>query len=213
MTTVVELQQEIEALEKKLAPLFIQQGKINSQIQKLHKKKAVLSDQKSELEIAFLAANPSDDEIAFCIEEVDTMPRYKHAQKFFSSMGFNMSGYHTDTMQRGLSVMMTHGSKESYDKTLESVKKVLPYLKEGGADPLTEKCKRFGVFEHTLSEHGVYHLAINEEKNIYTIIIHRYHRASIHKETKSLEELLKYVQDNLWYDGGHEELGDEDPWD
>jgi len=129
------------------------------------------------------------------------MTHYQHAQKVFREMGFMSSGYYPDTNQRALSVMMTHGSQESFDKTIASVKKIMPYMKMGESEPVTEHVKRFGVFEHTLSEYGVYNLAINEEKDIYIVTLHRYHRASIHKKCKSLEELLHYVQDNLWYDG------------
>ena len=115
---------------------------------------------------------------------------------------------------------MTKGSQESYDKTLTSLKLLIPHLKsfeiknvrEGnlrGEINLTGK--KIGIFEHTCSQFGVYNLFISDTgKKPYSILKTVYNRTTLMNSFATLEEIVKHIQENIWYDGGETNNYDEE---
>lgn len=67
----------------------------------------------------------------------------------------------------------------------------------------------FSIFEHTLSQHGSYHLVLKDGK--WLIEVARYGRVEVAYSDDKLENCLQYIQKNLWY--GDDEDDDDDEYD
>ena len=108
-----------------------------------------------------------------------------------------MNGYLPATMQRNFSVMVKPGGK--------NVAKV-----KRGLKLLAEVCKPHpnkqdladhfyvGIFEHTLSEDGSYHMLIARDLTS-AVVIKCYYRMESVEFTGSLDEALAHVAAHHWY--------------
>lgn len=122
--------------------------------------------------------------------------RYKERARFWESKGLWHSGYTPVKQQVYLKVMLYKGEDDNLEKTLLSLEQILPHLRP------VDGIKEFGVFEYTLSENGVYCVEVKE--GVYSLVVYRYHRKSVLKVFDSLRELLKYVQENHYYESSED---------
>ncbi len=121
--------------------------------------------------------------------------------------GLRTSGYLPSTSQRGLQVCLIRGLPELTALTVAALHEVLPYLKPIQPEKpheRTEPYKYLSVFESTLSEHGKYWLAVNEELALFELRISRYGRESVVHKAVSLENLLQYVETHHPYESKDE---------
>lgn len=108
-------------------------------------------------------------------------------------------GYFQETKQVSLKVALTKNSSSSYEKNLKMVKTLLPYLKE-----VEDNMVIFHIFERSLSANGSYSFMVNKTTGESKV----QHRWEKDKVFLNIEEGLKYIQENLWYDGGYDEEED-----
>jgi hypothetical protein len=111
----------------------------------------------------------------------------------------NRGGYYLATNQGALEICCY--KKVPLQEQLEEVKMAIPLLKEFDM----EKCstgvdrpaKVLGIFEHTLSEYGVYELHIFEDTIELTKTT--YGRLELVKEFENIEDAVGYIRQHLYY--------------
>lgn len=116
--------------------------------------------------------------------------------------GLSVSGYNPVTRQRSLKVVIDKNNEKQVLDVVSAMNVVLPFIKirtNEDVDDDTVQIKYVGIFEKSLSEHGSYSLAINEELNLYELRMMRYHRPSTLYKAKDLHDLITYVSKNHYY--------------
>lgn len=109
--------------------------------------------------------------------------------KYFK-YAYPRTGYFTETNQSEVSFAAIR--KDDLKPQLEELSLWIPFIK-----PLNNKhsvCKIIDIFEHTLSYNGSYSLNICD--NQYKIIRNN----SVKAEFDSLESVVSYIKNNLWYE-------------
>lgn len=213
---ISKFEKEIETLHKTIDPL---QKKLTTKWNALKNAQEALSS----YVVVDMANMSIDEQIEYALPEdgnSSDMVKYRFSNDLCVSLGFSNSGYNPQTNQRSWKITMTKGSQESYDKTLTSLKLLIPHLKsfeiknvrEGnlrGEINLTGKT--IGIFEHTCSEFGVYNMFISDTgKKPYSILTTAYRRTTLMNSFATLEEIVKHIQENIWYDGGKTNSYEED---
>jgi hypothetical protein len=152
------------------------------------------------------------EEIEFVLTpEPGSMNAYRTAEKIVENKtALRRSGYHPETGQSSFELCFYKGNKENFDKTVESINTIFPYLKEINVkiDTYNSPIKsihgiRFGIFEHTLSEGGVFAYVMenhNKPNAKYYLIKTTYSRTAILKEFDDFIDSLKYIEDNHYYE-------------
>jgi hypothetical protein len=112
---------------------------------------------------------------------------YNESIEFLNNMGFYCSGYNSETNERCL-LLMLYKDRSTNQQTINSIKIIMPIMEN----------KFFPIFENTLSANGVYTLLIKE--NEFELELCRYHRKSILKTFKTVEEFVEYISQNHYYD-------------
>ena len=125
-----------------------------------------------------------------------TGKRYHEREKFWEDKGLWHSGYKPETEQVYLKMKLYKGEGDNLEQTISTLEEILPHIKA------IDGVKVFGVFEHTLSENGVYCVEITE--HTYTLVICRYRRKSVVKECKSLREMIEYIQEHHYYESSED---------
>lgn len=126
--------------------------------------------------------------------------RYEECQKFFLELGLRVSGRYPYSEQKALEIMLYKGVQDNLDKTFESVNIVLPFIK-----PINDKGeRRFKLFEHTLSEWGIYDLKVDKE-GVWTLNKTTYGRERVEKTFENLYDALKYCQQHHYYESSDED--------
>lgn len=145
------------------------------------------------------------------VTEPETEARYKAAQRAVAEVaqlgsfsGLRTSGYNPRTMQRTLKVSLYRDCDKLTAAVEQALLQLLPAIKLTPSDGRDEPYKYLGVFEASLSEHGSYHLAIDESKDRYELRVTRYGRPSTVHAASSLAELLRYVQRHCYYETGND---------
>jgi len=119
------------------------------------------------------------------------------------------SGYYPETMEAALSVMVERND-ESERKAVEGVKFfasiVEPFTPERSLKEDEPKRVYFGVFENSLSEHGVYRLNLLPDLQDITLCITVYSRESEVAKFKSVENAIRYIREHHWYGNGPEDV-------
>jgi hypothetical protein len=118
--------------------------------------------------------------------------RYDRRQQEISKIGLHCMGMWTTTNQASIAVKLTHGDKASFDRTLAAIKTIAPYI-----IPHDDGLLWFQIFEHTLSAGGSFYLKCTPDLKCA-------HIGSTYRSilrTRTLSDALRYIQENLWYDG------------
>lgn len=130
---------------------------------------------------------------------------YKKRQEYFNNLeveGIKVgTGYYPDTNQSNLDLCI---EKKYTDKQLEALAsfletEILPILKPSANhryDNSMGVSKKMGIFEHTLSQSGVYSFIVDDK---YKIVKTTYSIDRDVFESQSLIDVLKYIRKNLWY--------------
>ena len=128
------------------------------------------------------------------------MKHYNECQRFFQELGLWVSGYYPYSEQKSLQVMLYKGAQDNLDNTFESINLVLPFIK-----PINDEGeRRFKLFEHTLSEHGIYDLKVDKE-GVWALNKTTYGREKVEKTFENLYDALKYCQKHHYYESSDED--------
>lgn len=197
----------LDELNKEHDRLKYEVGMLHQEQDIIHRKILVYVDEIKIVQdkIAKLRLDGDEADIGYLLEENHGQLHYNAMRKMIEDLGLHSSGYFPETNQRSVSVMLKRRDPQSLNKTITSVKKVLPFIKpikvpdaDGTRDART--MKRLGIFEHTCSEHGIYEMLIGEEAGVFEIMRTRYRRPQILKSFSSLEEMLACVQREFYYE-------------
>jgi hypothetical protein len=120
---------------------------------------------------------------------------------FFSLAGIRHGGYNTETGQAYVSVCLDKG------KPLDAQLGILQFVPE--VKPMKDGKKHLGIFESTLSEHGVWSLAVSPDDSV-ELELTRYGRKSIEGTFKSVMEALEYVHKHRYYEDSSKKRDDVD---
>lgn len=196
MTKIESLKQQIATCDDQLSQLHARMQPIEQERDRVWKLRLELLEKIEEAELELLSDEGA--KITFFLKEdggPGSMAVYREATKYFKDLGFWPSGYFPATEQKNIEIMLpSDGSKN--ELTLNSLRLILPYVKP---HPECNGAKRFGIFEHTCSEYGVYHFEVFEDEKC-TVTRTTYGRQQTEAEFDSLAEGLAYIQKNHWYD-------------
>jgi len=190
--TIKEIEKEIESNEEKREELFKKKAPIDRNLIRLSKRNSKLSDQ-----ITKIRATSKKTDWEWLLQDDNAsngMEKYHLRQNKLRELNLASSNIFPTTRQVQIRVALTKNDKESLPKTLKGLKKILKYVKP------VEKFKRIDIFEHTLSEHGVYELLINEDKNQYYIQCTRWTRVEILYKFDNLKDALEKIQNSYFYE-------------
>jgi len=133
--------------------------------------------------------------------------RYNLCNDKLTELGFRASGYYTDTLQRDVKISLN--KNESINKSLNGLLEILPFIKWRDNNSVVNKAigrkgnlrtKRVGIFEHTLSEDGVYYLVFPEGFDCVYLMIDRYHVTSMVRRFTTLMDALHYISERHYYE-------------
>ena len=128
------------------------------------------------------------------------MKRYNECWNFFQEMGLQVRGYYPFSEQRAIEIMLYKGVQDNLDKTFEAISLVLPFIK-----PINDKGeRRFKLFEHTLSEWGIYDLRVDKE-GVWILNKTTYGREKVEKTFENLYDALKYCQKHHYYESSEDD--------
>lgn len=183
--------EQIEALKEKRKPLIDTSNILEKQIHSISKQIHKLQEQQTILEIASLMTESEQIEYFLFEDGLVAGERYKARSKFWSKSPLYLSGYNPETKQSAFKLKLIKGGSESLESTISEIERILPFIKANNG------VKKFGVFEHTLSEGGSYSVEITE--NSYSLYITSWSRTSLIKSFDNLRELVQYVQKHHYY--------------
>ncbi|AQW88613.1 hypothetical protein FDH34_gp088 [Serratia phage BF] len=138
-----------------------------------------------------------EEQIPYFLQAENGMEHYRKSQQFFDSMGFMSSGYYPETNQKCLQIVLY---KDRCRDTMmkDSIKKVLPFILPAQDDTVGE-VKRFGLFEHTLSEGGSYNVRYVVSTGEWQLTIMRWSRFSVVYYNTDLDAFIEYCSQNHYY--------------
>lgn len=174
-----EVRSQIKPLNDKFGKLFEKHKKLQSEYDKL--KLPEIKD--------------DDWEYILHVEPNESTERYSFRTKKIDELGLMPSGYYPETNQTHVELKLIKGKPETKAKTIESLATILPFLK-----PIKDGKVHLGVFEHTLSEHGIYKLLIDKETMRCELTFTRYSRTSSEKTFENLNEAIEYIYDKHYYE-------------
>jgi len=193
--TLQKLEEDLKAIEHQRARLFELQEPIIKELRESYDKMGVLKNEIGKLRLA--SSKVVDWELLLTEDSGEAI--YKRYDKELWKRGLFGGGVLTHTRQRCIKIKLVKNDELSYNKTLEAVREILPFIK-----PIPTRRDRgykfVDVFESTLSEFGTYYLLISETKHIYRLMLSVHMHITELKRFKSLEELVKYVQENHPYE-------------
>lgn len=127
--------------------------------------------------------------------QYEGMREYRDASAFFEELGFSMRGCFPSTQQRCLQIILYQDDDESVKKTEEALDLIGKYVK-----PLPEyQAKVFGIFEHTLSENGMYSYLEKEDGTFY-VMRTAYGRETLMCGGTGRQTVLEYIQNHHYYE-------------
>jgi hypothetical protein len=124
---------------------------------------------------------------------------YKKYSEKLNEKGLIGGGYLPDTGQRCIKIAMIKGDKSSFSNTFTALNEILPFIKSITKGN-NKGFKYVDILESTLSENGCYYILLNRKEKIYKLMQDRYHHTSELKIFNSLIDILKYIQNNHWYE-------------
>jgi len=196
---IEELSLQIKANEAKRVKLDRQKKPIEKEMVRLYH-----VNQKLQNEIDKIKTASEKLDWAFILEchINDSTVHHDYRNKILSSLGISSCGYCMATQQAAIQIAMTKGDPENYKRILLGLQTVLPHLKSDKEDEI-----HIHILERNLSAGGSWSIAINREESTFDILHSDRSRAVF----GTLEQALKYVQENVWYQAecSHDEASED----
>jgi hypothetical protein len=191
------LNKKIAELEAEREALFAQREPIEQAIVRNYEELEAVSNQRGELLVKEKEEKPLDLEWIFSPKgDFGSMKEYYFAHAQIEKLGLRLSGRWGDTSQPVVEIALT---PQNLGQTYESLKLVLPFIHPCTRDRF-EGLKRVSVFEHTLSEHGVYALGVGADGGTCKLFRATYGWITTEREFTSLLDALKYIQRHHYYE-------------
>lgn len=192
----------IDELQKKVDDIEAQIKAVDAQMKPLQAKRTRLFDQRDKALNALgqakldLMTEP-DFKLLLDRSVHQSGPVYDRARKVFESMGFDATGYWTDTMQAALKFGLKHDAP--VDDMAAAIRKIVPAM----------KVRRFSVTSNDLSASGILHLEVDDDGVGARLTKTTYARESKLFDGK-LEAVLQHIAHHYWYGEPHHDR--EDDW-
>lgn len=204
MTDITKLEKQIAEKEARCKEIWDIKKPLDAELTKLRNQIEKIQDKITE---AKLKKNMTlGEKIEWLLHEdgySSDMKRYYEAQKFIEEMGLRIGGYYPYSEQKAVEIVLYKGDQDNLEKTFESLSVLLPFIK-----PIDEAGnRRFKLFEHTLSENGIYDLLVDVH-GAWTLNKTTYGRESVLKTFDNLRDALKYCQEHHYYQSSED--GDND---
>lgn len=121
---------------------------------------------------------------------------YKRSKEMAEQIGVQMEGYFRDTGQRVAKFDIPYKDANKVDIVAKAIRFLLPFYR-----PLKDGTIRFSIFEHTLSEWGVYTLRYHTDgrEEAWDILLTRYSRDEVQKTFSTLHGALTYISEHHYY--------------
>jgi hypothetical protein len=196
MNNIETWKKEIVSIDKKREELFKIKEPIDKQLSSLYEKKEKLQNQIDTSRIN--RKGKIDWEWILHCDHSQSTAHYRAAKDAMAKLGLMNSGFYENTNQISISIVINKNEYKKIPKIMKSIDILLPFLK-----PVVDGFICFGIFEHTLSKHGIFQLKINKKLKGY-ISCTRYGHEEVTIGSKTdlspLEDLLKYCAKELWYE-------------
>lgn len=179
---IKQTENEISSIRKLIAPL-------NDELTTLCERNKTLNSQLDALKIK----NTKKPDWNFILHsgQSESMELHRYRNEMLRSIGLSSSGYFPETKQAAIQLTLIKGKPETKAKTLKSLSMLLPYIK-----PVAGTL-RFGIFEHTLCEYGIYTLVLNKKWEIHFT---RYSHTTTEQSFDTLKEAIEYIYENHYYE-------------
>jgi len=193
LRTQIEIEKEISAVEAdrilifaKIKPLQDRNAVLYDELKKLREELASIFEDEGKLEsIEFLIKSYNSNK--------SSMKQHNALSKWASEHGMIANGYHAETGQPCLNIML-YRDGSNYDKTLAAIREVVPFYK-----PTKNGRIYFGIFEHALSKNYSYRFEATPDLETCFVFNHYQRDGNSWLFKGSLEDALKDVQKNYWY--------------
>jgi len=183
---------DIQKVETERDNLFKQKVPIDLALTKSYNKLERLQKERDEL---MLSSSKIPDWEFLLSTKGESMARYYAAQKALADIGLGSDGEFLATKQRGIKVSLNYQDTKQVEATLSGLKTIVPFLK-----PINNVIA-ISIFEHTLSEFGVYHLILASKGQKCKITKITYGREEELSKFNTWKEALTYISKRLWYEG------------
>ena len=187
----VELDRTSAALNKAREDYKIIFGKMTPLYNKVNKLQELIDERK-------IKSMKKDDwnYILSCNNDGDTQARLRHRFESLRKIGLGSSGYVLDTNQAMIQITVSREDKKYNQKIVKGLKKILPYIK-----PIkNEKGIPIDIFEHTLSQDGIYEVSINKETQKCRLTVTICGRTKEIKRFKTIKDMVDYLAIYHYYE-------------
>jgi hypothetical protein len=190
--SIAECQAEIAENEKKRSVLFEEIEPLEKKVIRLHKRNSKLKDRIAEIKSK---QKKIDWDYVLSCEHSGGQTHYEYRESALRKIGLRSDGFFRETGQVCIRVCLYRNDEKSVAKTLAGLRKVLPYLKS-----VQDGCVIIDIFEHTLSENGIYNLWIDKKKKRYEVKKTTYGYEETVMKFDDLRKTLEYIQENHYYE-------------
>ena len=177
-------------LQERQAALCVQRDALNEQIIALYDQLAALEAESVE---RVMRSSPGPD-WAWLLFEDGASHRHKVREQALAALGLSASGYYPELDQAAVRITLYKDKPGQTEAVCSALRQVLPALK-----PHTDGHRRIGIFEHSLSEHGIWSLHITPE-DVPELHFTRYSRSRCEKTFASLEAAIEYIAQHHYYE-------------
>jgi hypothetical protein len=186
-----DLKSELSILETQRLALFKEREPIDKKIKRNYDAIKAVKAKLAKAQIEKIG-DKIDWKLLLASENLENSVLYKLRHQEAYKLALWAGEYWMDTRQPCLKVMMTYGDPTNLAKILAAVKMLTPFY-----TPHEDGFVWFGVFEHTLSEHGSYQLKVKPDLSAAEV-----HRGRYRESFGTLTEILMYIQKRHWYEAG-----------
>lgn len=145
-----------------------------------------------------------EDDISLILQAIPkTKVGYNRYVSLLTEYGLYHGGCWNATNQRAVSVRFKKQDCDKNLKQIEGLKLLLPYILpipevKDEKDKILVGCKPVDIFEHTLSEDGVYQFYVRPDNTVILSFTRYYH--TTYTEIGDFDVAMKYIQQHHWYD-------------
>lgn len=198
--SIEKLEAEIQVLEDKRAALFKQKAPVDAALVAAYNKIEKLRDQIADLKFKEVSADNAD--WAAVLRYEDGMVAYRAAERLLSEIGLRSpGGMFRESKQRVVGIQIGRRAKpETVAQVKASLEKVIPAIIPIKSELDTTQVRYIDIFEHTLSEGGIFFAEQIVETGKWRVLKTTYGRTRLIEDFKNIDDFLAAVQRNWYYD-------------
>lgn len=185
---IKKLELKIKANEDRRIELNKLRKPIEKEMVRLYKINENLRNKMDELKIG---SKKTDWEFILQADYHESFVHNRFRSEKLCSIGLRNLGFNSETEQTCIQIAMIKGDKVQFDKVINGLNIVIPFLKDDKNGDL-----KIRIMEESLSYHSSYSLVINRKDKTFKVC--RNNRSI--KGFDNLEAAIAYIQENLWYE-------------